>query len=59
LNVITGSIRGRREARADLGREPSLIESMEYTFMSPEIRATLPWNKWRKNMRDMGIHEVQ
>ena len=59
LSIFTGAIRGRREARADLGREPNVMESLEYTFLSKEQRQQTPWGKLRKNMRDMGIHEVQ
>ena len=35
------------------------MESLEYTFLSKEQRQQTPWGKLRKNMRDMGIHEVQ
>ena len=41
FSSIFGVVRGRKEARKDLGREPDVLETLRYTFIPPKIRKAM------------------
>ena len=59
LSSVLGVARGKKEAKANLGREPSVLETLEYTFLPKKVRESNPSYMYRKINRNMGIQEVQ
>ena len=46
LSIFTGAIRGKREARADLGREPNVMETLTHAFIPKAVRnADAKWKR--------------
>ena len=48
LSIFTGAIRGKREARKELGREPNVLETLEHAFIPKVVRDADA--KWKRKM---------